>query len=79
MDDPQRTGYRAGVRRFALPRRLLFATATVAVALGAAGFVLGRSLGTERTPATAPLTTTPASTAAEDPIVIPEPLDIPDA
>lgn len=76
MDAPQRTGYRARVRRPAVPRALLLATAGASVLLAAGGYFAGRSLGTERTPVSAPLVEAPAP-AAGDPIVIPEPLEIP--
>lgn len=78
MDDSQRTGYLAGVRLPALPRAVLVATLVGSLLLIGAGFFVGRALGTERTPAAAPLTAAPAP-AAGNPIVIPEPLEIPDA
>lgn len=76
MDDSQRTGYRTGVRLPALPRKLVLSTLLASVLLGAGGFVLGRSMGEQGTPASAPLRAAPAAEQA-DPIVIPERLEIP--
>ncbi|MBJ7469864.1 MAG: hypothetical protein JHD16_01115 [Solirubrobacteraceae bacterium] len=61
-----------------VPRALVISTALLTLALAAGGFVLGRSMGAEGTPAAAPLRAAPALDQ-RDPIVIPERLEIPSA
>lgn len=78
MDDPQRTGYRSRVRLPNVPRALVLSTALASVLVGAGGFVLGQSMGDEGTPSAAPLQAAPTP-EQPDPIVIPEPLEVPSA
>ena len=76
LDDSQRTGYRAGVRLRSIPRALAAGTAVGCLALGAGGFVLGRSMAPEGNPPTAPVQAAEPEDQA-DPIVIPERLEVP--
>ena len=78
MDEPKRTGYRGGVRLPAVSRTLVALTVVGSLAFAAGGFLFGRSMADEGTPASAPLRAVQVG-EQPDPIVIPEPLDIPSA
>ncbi len=78
MDAPQRTGYRSSVRFPAVPRVLVLSTLLASVLVGVGGFVLGQSMADDGTPGAAPTKITePAE--QPNPIVIPEPLEVPSA
>jgi hypothetical protein len=78
MDESKRTGYRSGVRLPAVSRTLVVLTVVGSLLLAAGGFVLGRSMGEDGTPAAAPVRAVQVGDQP-DPIVIPEPLDVPSA